>query len=63
MKLGNLEVGEEGSKDFGPFRLVWKVQMDHIEWALNEIEHPQESWLSGALKYKGWNRIEVDSEV
>ena len=63
VKLGDLTVGETGQKDFGPFRLVWKVQMDHIEWSLNEKEDPQESWLSGALKYKGWNRIEVDSEI
>ncbi len=63
MKLGLLEVGETGEKDFGIFRLVWKIQMDHIEWSLNEIKDPQESWLTGALKYKGWNRIEIESEI
>lgn len=63
MKLGTLEVGEVGLKNFGTFCLFWTVQMDHIQWSLNEIKNPQESWLTGALKYKGWNRIEIDSET
>lgn len=63
MKLGSLEVGETGQKDFGPFRLVWEVQMDNIEWSLNDIKDPHESWFAGALKYVGWNRIELASEL
>lgn len=63
MKLGTLEVGEKGTKDFGNFRLAWEVNLDHLQWALNEIKYPQESWLTGALKYVGWNRIEIASEM
>ena len=63
MKLGTLEVGEKGAKDFGNFRLVWEVNLDHLQWALNEIKYPQISWLTGALKYVGWNRIEIASEI
>lgn len=62
-QLGSLIVGDKGQKDFGSFRLVWTVQSDNIEWSLNEIEDPQKSWLTGALKYVGWNRIEITSEM
>lgn len=61
-KLGSLLIGEQGTKDFGDFTLVWKVNRDHLEWALNDRREPQESWLAGILKPAGWNRIEIQSE-
>lgn len=61
-KLGSLRIGERGTKDFGDFTLAWKVNQNHLEWALNETIDPHECWLAGTLKPAAWNRIEVHSE-
>jgi hypothetical protein len=61
MKLGLLEVGDRGYKEFGKFSLYWEVYIDNVTWSLNETNRPQKSWLAGAIKYVGWNRIEINS--
>lgn len=61
--LGSLTVGDTGEETFGPFKLTWKINIDTISWTLSKDGILNDSRIGGNLKYVGWNRIHINSEI